>query len=241
MALVPLDLSPAAFAEFRRAFPFPERYYGGPGSTVWNEKVFEHFVAYSLCGLGAFDRDRDVYVDIAAGGSPWAVLLRRNGYKAYAVDLSIRDAFRGYYYYLTADATRMPFPESSIRAMSLQCAFEMFVGDSDTRLIDECARILAPGGSVVVVPLYLHTHFCGYSSPEYYGRRGFADEGAELYICRKYSDIPFSRKYDTEQLQRRVLSRASRRGLRWQVYELADSEDYGPGIYCHYVLRISKE
>ena len=219
-----------------------EQYHGGLNGGVWNEKVFEHFVAYTLCKLAASTRAGDIYIDIAAGGSPWSVLLRKNGYaKAYAVDLSIGEAFRGYEYYLKEDATHLPFPDCSVRAMSLQCAFELFTGDSDMRFIDECARVLAPGGCVVIVPLYMHTHYCGYCSPEHYGRQVFADEGAKVYLCRKHFGIPFSRKYDVRAFQHRILSRVSANALRYQIYEIANATEFGPGIYCHYILRISKE
>jgi hypothetical protein len=172
VAREPLVLSRELFDGFAQSFAFPRDYHGGAEGGVWHEKVLEHFIAYTLCDLPAFRRETDVYLDLAAGGSPWAMLLRQADYQSHALDLNVAERFRGCDYYLTGDATRMPFPDGSARAMSLQCAFEMFGGDSDTRLIAECARVLAPGGTVVIVPLYLAVRHCGYSTPEYYGRPG---------------------------------------------------------------------
>jgi len=60
---------------FMDNFKFLEDYHGGPAETVWDEKLFEHFTAYTFLGLDSFGAE-DVYIDVAAGGSPWAHMLR---------------------------------------------------------------------------------------------------------------------------------------------------------------------
>jgi ubiquinone/menaquinone biosynthesis C-methylase UbiE len=57
----------------------------------------------------------------------------------------------------------------------------MFMGADDTNLLKEMARILKPGGKVVILPLYLHTQYCAYSTPEYFGK-GYSDLTAREYI-----------------------------------------------------------
>ena len=166
------------------------------------------------------------------------MILRNKGVTAYAIDLVISDKFSNLSYYKISDATRTDFPDGSVRAISLQCAFEMFIKDSDTKLIQECARILKPGGTAVIVPLYLHTHYCGYSSPDFYGK-GYADDTAKQYICKNISHVPFSRKYDARALKERIISNLPAT-LNYHLLELQNAYQISPDIYCHYILVLNK-
>lgn len=228
----------AAFEEFKRSLPFPDDYHGGRTGGVYDEKRVEHFLAYTLCGLD--ERAKPMrYVDVAAGSSPWAQMLRDRGQDVYAIDLAIKPSFGGLDYYLQEDATATEFARESIDAMSLQCAYEMFGGESDVRLLDECSRVLKPGGVVVISPLYMHTHHCGYASPEHWGR-GHADgEGVE-YVRRGIKGIPYSRKYSAQTLKTRVLDRVVENGMRYELYRLTNQSQLGDNVYCHFVLVLRK-
>lgn len=230
------DLAPdsTAFEAFKQALPFPDDYHGGTSGGVYDEKRLEHFLAYILCGLDRHGKQMR-YVDVAAGASPWARMLRARDVEAYAIDLSIKPRFAQLDCYLKMDATAMAFADDSIDAMSLQCAYEMFAGDADMCFLDECRRVLRPGGVVVISPLYMHTHHCGYASAEYWGR-GFADDDGVEYIRRGIRGIPFSRKYSADSLKARVLDRVVGNGMDYELYRLSNQAQLGNNVYCHFVL-----
>ena len=123
--------------------------------------------------------------------------------------------------------------------MALHCSYEMFVQTSDTDLIVEMARVLKPGGKAIILPLYMHTHFCAYSTPEYYGR-GYTDTSATEYINMDYYGVPSSRKYDPKNLIDRVLAPIEANNLQYSLKVLRKKEDFGRDIYCHFVLEITK-
>jgi hypothetical protein len=224
---------------FKSARWFPDNYHGGRSSGVWDEKHLEHWIAYRLLGLGDYGGE-DIYIDVAACGSPWAKTLReRNGIAAYANDLVIDPQFRGLDFYKKEDATKTSFGDSSVRGMSLQCAFEMFTGDADTNLINEAARILKPGGKMIILPLYMHTHYCAYSTPDFFGR-GRSDKDAVEYIRFDTSNIPSSRKYDAQHLVTRVLKPIVERGMKFRLMVLRNKHEIATGIYCHFILEVTR-
>lgn len=228
----------ARLASFRSRFVFPDDYYGGPNSPVFDEKLLEHFVAWELIGIDAMPVQRS-YVDIAGASSPWAHLLREQGVDAYSVDLKPDPAYAGLAYYQRADATAMPFADGSMGGASLQCAYEMFLGDADMRLLPELARVLAPGSRAVVLPLYMHVQPCYYQSPEHYGKP-FGDDGAVRYLRRETWDIHSSRKYSPRTFVDRVWRPALAAGLVPAVLVLRNRGELGRGIYLHFVLTLDK-
>jgi hypothetical protein len=83
--------------------------------------------------------------------------------------------------------------------MSLHCSFEHFEGWSDRDFILEAARVLAPGGRLCIVPLYL--------APEYSEERiQTMTLGGESHARDPGSQ--FSRVYDPPSLAERVVKPA---------------------------------
>lgn len=231
---------PANYSAFCKRFSFPEDYLANYPSTVHDEKRVEHFVAYELLGLRDF-QPSDLYVDIAACASPWADMLRNAKVAAaQAIDLAISPKFIGLPNYHAMDATHTDFASASVRGASLQCAYEMFCGQDDVLLLAELGRILAPGARCVIAPLYLHTHFCGYSTAEHF-RHGHADPGAKEYVRRDSWNVPYSRKYDAEQLLNRVIKPAERHGLAARVLVLKHLDQLADGLYCHFILELVRQ
>ena len=161
------DYSPSvrAFQTFQVQGYFPDDYLGGSDSPVWHEKLLEHWIASERLGLLEYGAN-EIYVDVAAASSPWAHAMREcKGIDAYAIDLDhVGRSFRHLPYYRIENATATSFADGSVQGASLHCAYEMFLGDDDSQLIREIARILAPGGKVVILPLYLHSHYCAYAT-----------------------------------------------------------------------------
>lgn len=230
--------SPDHFRQFQAEEWFPPHYHGGRASGVWDEKLLEHWIAGERLGLAEYSGD-DIYIDVAASSSPWAKTLReRLDLRAYAIDLApVGEAYRDLPYYRTENATETSFHDGSVSGVSLHCAYEMFLGDDDTRLIRELARILKPGGKAIIIPLYMHTHYCAYSTQEYFGK-GYCDAGAKEYLRLDCHGIPSSRKYDAQKLQRRVLSPIHELGMHYRLLALRNKEFLGKDIYCHFILEI---
>lgn len=234
------ELDLASFNVFCGASLFPVDYHGGANSGVWTEKLLEHWVSQDLLALESFGSN-DVYVDIAAASSPWAKIQRDvYGISAFANDLvEVGGKYSHLEYYRVEDATASAFSNSSVSGASLHCAFEMFAGNADTALVQELARILKPGAKAVILPLYMHTHYCAYSTPEYFNK-GHSDLGAKEYIRLDARGVPSSRKYSPEMLNQRVLGPIKAAGLKYKIYVLRNKADIGADVYCHFILEIQK-
>lgn len=191
-----------------------------------------------------FDNKKGVqyYIDIAASGSPWAKIIRevnKERILSYAIDLDIPTKFAQYDYYIQMDATKTNFDDSSIDGASLQCAFEMFIKDTDINLIRELKRILKPGGKAIILPLYMHTHACHYTSPEFFGK-GFGDSDSKEYIRWDIWGIKASRKYEAYKLKNRILDLISSLGMKYKIYVLKNKHEIHEGIYLHFILEVEK-
>lgn len=234
-----LWIDKTAFEVFKNNFPFPDSYHGGHDSAVWEEKLLEHFIAFQLLDLGEFG-EQEVYVDVAAGGSPWVKILRDNlSAQSFAIDLQLADEFAPYDFYRVEDATATSFPDASVRGCSLQCAYEMFSGNDDIALLIELKRILTPGGKAVIVPFYMHTHYCCYATPEYYGK-GYGDMDAKEYIRWDCRGVPSSRKYDPLKFQSRIADKLADLGMSYRLFVLCNASEISSAIYCHFVLEITR-
>jgi len=230
--------SPESFKAFQAEDWFPAEYHGGMKSGVWDEKLLEHWIASDRLELMSFEQN-DIYVDVAAANSPWVKNLHeRKGIPAFAIDLNkVGLAYRHLTYYKREDATNTSFKDESIKGASLHCAFEMFMKDDDTLLIKEAARILRPGCKLVILPLYMHTHYCTYATPEYYGK-GYSDPDATEYIRMDFSGVPSSRKYDAKTLKIRILDQIESLGMSYQLLAIRNKSELGNNIYCHFILEI---
>jgi hypothetical protein len=239
LQIQPNDLAVEAdeFNKFSIEYRFPGDYHGGVASGVYVEKLFEHFISWKLLDLN--NPRGCTYVDIAACSSPWAVLLRGKGIRAFANDQVVNPKYRHLNYYRREDATQSSFKPGSVDRASLQCAYEMFLGDNDIALLRELNRILSPGGKVVICPLYTHVTACFYQTPEYYGQ-SYGDSGATRYIRRDCWGIPASRKYCPETFKSRVWDNAIQFGLTPTLHVLRNKKQLNKEIYLHFILVLEK-
>lgn len=224
---------------FIKYFDFGNDFYGGKkNSRVYKEKLLEHYISYTL-SIQKMSSNKDIYIDVAAANSPWAKLLRDKGYTAYAIDLS-PSAFKNLEYYKTMDATATSFSDASVGSISLQCAYEMFNHDDDIKLIHELKRILMRGGRAIISPFYMYTHYCGYCSPEFWDKPESHPKDAKVYVNLHADGIPFSRKYDAGQFQKRIVKTIEENNLDYHLYVLKNGKELDQNIYCHFILEIVK-
>lgn len=226
------------FEKFEKNLGF-EDIYDKERNARYERKIMEYYLASKVLNFDSWNSQK-VYLDVGAASSPFAKYLReKKGINAYALDLC-KGAYSELDYYLTEDATDMSFEDGTVDAISMQSAFEMFLGDSDTRFIVEASRVLKKGGKVVILPLYMNSSFLSTVSPNYY-KSGTADEGALECIrtdCRSY---PLGRFYDAHALYERVIKTAEQCGMDAKVYILPNEfvcQD--KFVYLKYLLCLEK-
>ena len=221
----------ATFRNWLDRAAFPKEYVALYG-PVFVEKALEHYLSASLLDLRG-----DVFIDIAAASSPWYEIAQRlYGCTAYALDLSyprgIHDRKIG------ADATNMPLADGFASRLALHCSYEMFEGNADIRLLSEAARVLASGGQMVILPLYMHHLYHYVESAPGADRRGLDYDGA----IRVWSERPFghrfSRRYSVDALMARVVGHLE--GLSLRIYYVENEKEIDPSCYCKFVGMFQK-
>lgn len=228
-----VDLDPLDFRRWLEEFAEIRDAYL-PNGEVFVEKCLEHYLAFRHLQLAP----GDVYVDVAAAASAWAVALRRRGVTSYRLDRRYPPGIRGLD--IGADAGDTGLPDGFATALSAQCAFECFQGDADVRFVREAARILAPGGRFAILPLYLDDTYFVSTSP-YCDQEKIAVEPEAMKLWRDdaYRE-PFSRHYSPEAFARRVYA-ALPEGLRGKVLFVRNLPELirefpGQRIYCLFIF-----
>jgi len=205
---------------------FP-RYYAGGTAPNFAEKSLEHDIAAQLLDLAP----GDVYVDVANAYSPVPEIYQDlYGCRTYRQDLLFPPGLRGNV--IGGDAGAMPVPDGFATKMALHCSFEHFEGDADSRFIREAARVLAPGGRLCIVPLYLYTDYAIQTDPATLSLRGLRpDAGAAVYGARGWRER-HGRFYDVPHLTSRV--RAFMGDLRLTVYALRNASQVDRTCYLKF-------
>lgn len=164
-------------------------------------------------------------------------MRERLGISSFAIDLNVGPTYQELSFYRVANATATSFADAE-RGIAAMCIRNV-MKDDDTNLLKELARILKPGGKAVIVPLYMHTHYSAYATPEYYGK-GNADVLAKEYVCHDWNGIPSASFYDVNQLKKRVLEPMENPGMNFQLLARRNKKDLGKDIYCHFILDITR-
>ena len=227
----------ADFEAWRRSVPGLDRFYRS-FDDMHIEKCLEHYLVDRLLGLKAGDR----YLDIASAGSPWASELRQRQVEAYRLDLIYPDGVHGME--IGANATATGLPDGFATALSTQCAFELFHGDTDLRFLHEADRILAPGGRLAVLPLYLDDVYFLLQSPYALPPPETAEPEATVVWRDDHFRAPYSRHYSPEAFAQSIHRRLPA-GLDARVYFISNLEELMQAhpdqrIYCFYVLQATK-
>ena len=232
LQVIPYRIDVADFYKWLDKAAFPKEYIDSYG-TKFVEKALEHYLGAKLLELGGRE---DVMIDIAAASSPWFEIAERMyGCKAYALDLSFPEGINEKK--IGADATATPLPDGFATKIALHCAYEMFEGDADIRLIPEAERVLAPGGRMIILPLYMHNFYFADSSP-LADRRGLDYQGAVRVWRDDVHNVRFSRKYSVNAFIERVVKHLG--SLSLTIYFIENEKEVDPICYCKFVAVFQK-
>ena len=233
-----VDIDVSDFERWLNNFPETKRHYENMGD-VFVEKCLEHYLTFKYLDISA----DDVYIDIASAGSPWAGILNaRLGTRAYRLDLSYPEGVDGID--IGADAGDTKLQDGFASVLSLQCAYECFMGDADILFIEEANRILNYKGRYAIVPLYLaDIHYVSTSPYCNQAEVVVEPEAKRVWRDDKFK-VPFSRHYSPESFTERIYSRIpeNMKGKMLHFNNLDDiSQHYtGQRIYCYFMFVCRK-
>jgi len=202
--------------------------------VVRKEKYLEHFVSYDLLK----PEPHATIVDVASFRSYFPKILRAKGCRVIVQDLVFPPGRNGDV--LGGSASAMELPDGSVDAMTLHCSFEHFEGDSDIGFIRESARILRPGGRVVILPLYLHQEYLTQADPYYMSIGDIPmDAGATMVAVSGYANR-HGRHYSPPAFLSRVHDVAVARGLHPILKLVKNAHEIAEYCYLKFALVLNK-
>jgi SAM-dependent methyltransferase len=200
--------------------------------TNREEKTLEHYLAAELAGLGP----GQVVIDIASQtGVVGEVYRRLYSVETYQQDLDYPQGLHGRQ--IGGDAAQMAVPDNFADVMTLHCSFEHFEGTSDTGFIREAGRVLKPGGTLIIAPLYLAQHYAAITYPPHSARRVTFEPDQRIHALRHWQNR-FGRFYDVQHFLDRVWQH--RGDLAGEILVIANYRDVSPTVYMRYVLVLRK-
>lgn len=237
VSVEPVDIDISDFERWLNDFFEIRRHYENMGD-VFIEKCLEHYLTFKYLDISA----GDVYIDVASSGSPWAGILNARRGKAYRLDLSYPKGINGID--IGADAGDTKLPDGFASALSLQCAYECFMGDADILFVGEASRILDRKGRYGIVPLYLaDIHFVSTSPYCNQAEVIIEPEARKVWRDDAYK-VPFSRHYSPESFTNRIYSRIPGGMLGKILYfkNLDEVMRHYPGqrVYCFFMFLCEK-
>jgi len=200
---------------------------------VFIEKLLEHYLSYTLLEI----KEGDVFIDVAASGSPWADILSKRGIESYRLDLSYEKGINGRN--IGADASDTKLPDNCASVLTLHCAYECFMGDADRLFIKEAERILKSNGRFAIIPLYLEPIYLILTSPYCDQSKVTIDPGAKKVWRDDIYKEPFSRHYSPEVFVERIYSTMNKlRGKVYFVNNISKIQQIFPNqrIYCYFIF-----
>ena len=233
-----VDIDISDFEHWLDSFPEIRDFYHNMGEYRV-EKCLEHYLAFRHLRISA----DDVYIDIAAAGSPWAEVLNKRGIKCYRLDLVYPEGIHNIN--IGADAGVTKLPDSFATVLSAQCAYECFMGDADILFVREATRILTKNGRYGIVPLYLDDTYFVTTSPYCRQQDVVIDSEAKRVWRDDEFKVPFSRHYSPESFKKRVYSNvpSSMTGKLLYFRNLPDVMKHyrGQRIYCFFMFYCEKQ
>lgn len=184
---------------FQRAMHYP-RYYYYAGRRI--RYSLWHHVGWELAELCS----SSVVLDLGAQAGLWGRMARRHaGCQVIDLDLEYRKGRHGHR--IGSSACRIPLDDCSLTHVVSFCAFNCFEGNADSAVIHEAARVLHPGGQLIIVPLCIGDAFVNLYDPLWVDDIDRLDDGATAAAMPGWGN-PFGRWYDRNAFERRILDHA---------------------------------
>jgi hypothetical protein len=213
------------------------RTYGGSMIHCLLEKSLEHYLSFAL----AEPQAGQTAVDIGSCKSVVPEILRRvYGVQCYEQDLEYPAGVHGWK--VGSSAAQIPLPDASVDFMTLHCTFEHFEGSADTGFVQECARLLRPGGRVIILPLYLNANHCnvtGEIDPDRRTGIGFDRDASHHCLIPEWQNR-FGRHYSPSALIERVLQPAAALGLNRRLLRVSHWDEIDPRLWLRWILVLQK-
>jgi SAM-dependent methyltransferase len=228
-----------AFNEYRaRCEGIYHKYKKGFGE-FFTEKALEHYVSLSFKPLTSDSK----VIDIASAGSPFPEIVHSDyGCDVWSNDLIFPEGVHGngWHTRVGGDACKLPIEDDFFDLAVLHCALEMFEGEADVGLIREAGRVLKPGGTLVVVPLYLNETCHILRDPRTYRNPlPDIDEGAELVYRKDFYGASFCRVYSVDSFMNRLVENMDRLSLK--IYRVRNLAEVDEKCYMHWIAVFQKE
>jgi hypothetical protein len=194
------------------------------------EKSLEHYLTTRVLQLHA----GDVFVDVASENSALPEIASRAfGARSYAQDImypaGVADGRIG------GDACDMPVPSGFATKAALTCSIEHFEGDADTRLFLELSRVVAKGGRVFVVPLYMMPEPSVMTDPLVSTAAEVQFDRDAVVYCSKGWGNRHGRFYSPTSLVERLIQ-PNASAFRFQVFRVLGTEAIDASIYARFAL-----
>lgn len=214
-------------SEFQRRMDYPRYYYRAERRirySLW------HHVGILLCGL----EKNSVVIDIGAQAGLWGSMTRRRfGCRVLDVDLEYKPGQRGFR--IGASASSIPLENSSVTHVVSFCAFNCFEGEADTAMILEAARVLVPGGKLIIVPLCIGDEYVNLYDPRLIGGVERLDRGARAAALPGWGN-KFGRWYDREAFESRILQHAA--SFHTEIHRVTHPFHPHEGFDAMYAIRM---
>ncbi len=211
--------------------------YNGALEHCLLEKTLEHFLSLILVN----PKKGMTGMDIGSCQSVFPSLVRRiYGANHYEQDLEFPSGVNGSR--IGSSADRIPLPDESLDFMTLHCTFEHFEGKVDTLFVDECARLLRPGGVCVILPLYLNESHCnitGEMDSTRQGEIGWDEEASHYCLIPEWRNR-FGRHYSPSAFMERVYNPSIRVGLNPRLIKIKKWEGIHPDLWIRWILVLSR-
>ena len=214
---------------FQRRMKYPRFYYRAERRirySLW------HHIGTELCGL---DRS-NVVIDVGAQAGLWGSMIRRHyGCRVFDLDLEYKPGRHGFR--IGAPASSIPLESSSVSHMVSFCAFNCFEGNDDSAMVREAARVLIPGGKLVIVPLCIGDEYVNLYDPRLLAGVERLDKGARAAALRGWGNR-FGRWYDREAFESRILRHAGAFDL--EVFRVRHPFNRHEGFEAMFAARFTR-
>jgi hypothetical protein len=236
-----VELKPCAvdldgFQSHVSSFDYPRTYAAGPLAEggFRENKLIEYFIALQILKV----EPRQVILDVASEYSIFPTMVRQvYGATVFRQDLIYPPGVHGDR--IGGSAAAMPVGDRFADALVLHNSFEHFEGSADSDFLAESWRVLRPGGTVVIVPLFVSDQYCIVTDP-LTDRHGIQwDRGARVIELPGWHNR-FGRFYSATALEQRVLGPAASRGYDVEILHLVNVKDVHPQATTHFCLVLRK-